>query len=483
MMTDTHKLRKPTTVITKIKRRPRSGIRIESLLKASVVLLALGIGFGNLLLFGAFHSLSLDYSSSPSSALSISASSSSSSTGALHKTPQENFHINTEVDRQDNDNDNDDDDYNLRKILLAANVNVSEYSTSSLPTWEEATTKFGSKPILHGLDTCQVYKDSVALKDRYVGPAGTFNSGTNLLAQTLMANCQLRMNKRGKQDGIEWQVNWGKHQPPRFRLENKLNPNIPNENMFPIVIIRDPWSWMQSMCRVRYSAHWYHVVPPDDHPNYEMHCPNLIANAIDRKYYDKAKPWLRQYYNGDPWQIDNMADKANYTLDKTVVPLWVRYKSRNVHHASLIHMWRDWYSEYYDVDFPRLIIRLEDLVFHPNSTLQQICDCVGGDFLPSTQPNKELTLVAESAKGGSEGEHIHGKNQSNLLSAMISHLRSNRTKGMTDDDLQFVKSTLHHFHDTIGDSPIAKDDVLPSNIDLTKAFGYSDPCCSLIALD
>jgi hypothetical protein len=110
-------------------------------------------------------------------------------------------------------------------------------------------------------------------------------------------------------------------------------------------------------------------------------------------------------------------------------------------------MWKDWYQDYYDVKFPRLIIRLEDLVFHPRQILQQVCQCVGGKL------RANITMAGESTKQGAD--HIHGKNKTNLADAMILHVYSNRTKGMTIDDLQYAKEIL-------------KDSVMSD-------FGYTPP--------
>lgn len=133
-------------------------------------------------------------------------------------------------------------------------------------------------------------------------------------------------------------VPWGKHQSARFRLihNTKLgasisrkndaiksqnngeldHPELPpellelNQNVLPVVMVRDPFTWWQSMCRVRYSAHWYHVVPD--------HCPNFIANDVEKEWFFKKRPEVRKHYDADPWKVDNVMNKANYTLDKRV---------------------------------------------------------------------------------------------------------------------------------------------------------------------
>ena len=207
-----------------------------------------------------------------------------------------------------------------------------------------------------------------------------------------------------------------------------------NRNVLPVVTVRDPFTWFQSMCRARYSAHWYHVVPD--------HCPNFVASNVEREWFNKTKAQLTRHYKGDPWKVDNVLEKAGYSPDQATVPLWVRYHSENRRHRSLAHMWADWYDEYLAAgdDFPRLMLRLEDLVFRPRETLRRVCECVDGAFLAG-----DLTLPRGSAIQGSGFgvDNIHGKDRTGLLGAMAAHALSNRTRGMTPEDLDFALETLN----------------------------------------
>jgi hypothetical protein len=47
---------------------------------------------------------------------------------------------------------------------------------------------------------------------------------------------------------------------------------------------------------------------------------------------------------------------------------------------NIIDLWTNWNQDYFNYDGPRLLVRLEDLVYEPKTTLQQICDCAGGSF-------------------------------------------------------------------------------------------------------
>jgi len=80
------------------------------------------------------------------------------------------------------------------------------------------------------------------------------------------------------------------------------------------------------------------------------------------------------------------------------------------------------------------MIRLEDLVFFPQQVLKTICECVGGTV------NGTLSLIGETSKKGLD--NVHGSNKTDLTRAMISHIYTNRTKGMTPEDLAYAMETL-----------------------------------------
>ena len=312
----------------------------------------------------------------------------------------------------------------LLQLLIDAGM-THEYAhsvASQLPTWQQVIARFGREPRIIGLDTCEAYNRAIPRGRRMLAAAGTFNTGTNLLAQLLQHNCIIDDRK----ESMQWQVNWGKHQSPKFRLNHSVHSNLVNAEMMPVVMVRDPYNWMQSMCKTRYSAHWFHVVPD--------HCPNFIPNEVERDWYDTPAYFVRKHYKNDPWKVDNVLDKAGFSLHATVIPVRVRYKATNVYHKSLVHMWKDWNQDYYEATFPRLMIRLEDLVYHPRVVLEEVCHCVEGTLSPN------LTLPEESAIKG--GDNIHGTNRTSLVQAMYKHVHANQTRGMTYEDIQFARKQL-----------------------------------------
>ena len=171
------------------------------------------------------------------------------------------------------------------------------------------------------------------------------------------------------------------------------------------------------------------------------HCPNFIPNHVEREWFNKTKPFLLQYFHNDPWKVDDVIDKAaNFTLQSKVIPLRVKFKGQQIYLDSLAHFWKSWYQEYFDTidgrenDYPRLMIRLEDLVFYPQLVLKTICDCVGGTL------REKLVLAGETSKKGDN--NVHGSNKTDLRTAMIAHIYTNRTKGMTLDDVRYASSVL-----------------------------------------
>jgi hypothetical protein len=80
-----------------------------------------------------------------------------------------------------------------------------------LPTWSEVVELYGPKPVIYGLEECDRFQHRSDPADHFVSTAGTFNTGTNLMAELLIANChmQARMDKYGSQNrGVRWQVPW-----------------------------------------------------------------------------------------------------------------------------------------------------------------------------------------------------------------------------------------------------------------------------------
>lgn len=100
---------------------------------------------------------------------------------------------------------------------LIRDAGIDPYSLGNdtlnqLPTWEQVTSLYGTEPVFYGLDTCQRFREHSDPAEHFIGVAGTFNTGTNLLADLLQKNCYMpeRVRKYGAVNrGMRWQVTYG----------------------------------------------------------------------------------------------------------------------------------------------------------------------------------------------------------------------------------------------------------------------------------
>lgn len=297
--------------------------------------------------------------------------------------------------------------FSISDILHKAGVDLTPEIQSKLPSSEEDVVRlYGSKPIIKGLSRCAAFRDSVPAISRMLAPAGMFNTGTNLVNQLLRENCYIpeRIEKLGKESpGMRRQVPWGKHSPASWRFKHKAAEagDIKHQDyVLPVVVIKDPYTWMTSMCRHSYSTNWLHS------PN---HCPNLVV-------LDKDAILKKTIGEGNP------------------VPVNVHYTDDNItHHESLVGLWNDYYSGWYmDASFPRVIVRFEDLLFHAEEVITEVCHCGGGEM------TENFTYIAESAKTGDVHAGALG-----LIQSISRYGNSTlRFEPYTHDDLEYATNEL-----------------------------------------
>ena len=305
----------------------------------------------------------------------------------------------------------------LVQLLLDANISYARDLCDQLPLWESVTELYGDKPILYGLETCGAYRNGLEhdgsdsggggdVDSGTISPrpriAGMFNTGTNALAQIFLRN----LGPSGEQGRKEWyfpyDVIWGKHSLASYRLKNQFPQNqklleSPFHGM-PIVLIRDPYRWMQSMCKQSYTASWTRM----------NHCPNLINHETNETYRVEVR-YLglnkRHRIQGWPEPYD-----------------------------SLVDYWNQWNRQYVDAKFPRLMTRFEDILFHQKEVFEQIMNCIG---LRNHRDHheREYQYGVDTAKN-------HGRS-SDLVSAIIKYgTDRGRTSGFMTRDLQYAKDAL-----------------------------------------
>lgn len=140
------------------------------------------------------------------------------------------------------------------------------------------------------------------------------------------------------------------------------------------------------------------------------------------------------------------------------VPVHIKYGEGNVQELlSLAHYYSEWYEEYMKADFPRIMVRFEDLFFHGEDVTRAMCNCGGGVPRPDNWQSGQFTHdVSESAK---KGVHAHGdiaKRTNHLVGALIKYGSfANRTNSMTIEDLVAAR----RYHDP----------------EIMKASGYRHP--------
>ena len=114
--------------------------------------------------------------------------------------------------------------------------------------------------------------------------------------------------------------------------------------------------------------------------------------------------------------------------------LHVKYAEFRRTHQSLLHFWNDFYNEYLNVTFPRLLVRFEDLVFRPREVTKAVCECAGG----SMRPDGHFAYVVDSAK---KGEHAHGKVRTGYVDAIIKYGTNDRRYSIYEkaSDLEYIR--------------------------------------------
>jgi len=148
-------------------------------------------------------------------------------------------------------------------------------------------------------------------------PSRLFSRISNPLAMYLAANCVMPGNQRDRNRGIRWQVPWGKHMLASRKWNNTAghDTHVNKTNVLPTILIRDPYTWAQSMCKHPYAAQWEHT---------KDHCPNLVV-------------------------VDDDGQSS--------VQVSIGYPGQKATWDSLVHLWSDWYNQYLTADYPKLLVR------------------------------------------------------------------------------------------------------------------------------
>eukprot|EP00977_Amphora_coffeiformis_P010891 scaffold2574_cov168-Amphora_coffeaeformis.AAC.3 len=249
-------------------------------------------------------------------------------------------------------------------------------------------------PIVLGMETCEEYRRNVPSHERYVGNAGMFNTGTNALENHLRTN--IEHSHSSHNNAI------GKHRMPYRRLDH-VAPGMEKRDQtkcLPVVIIRDPYHWMQSMCKSAYAAHWKHG---------SNRCPNLSADETDLKRFQ---------------------DIGNGVKNATTFRVKVIFGKDDVEFFdSLVDLWSEWYSYYLNATYPHLIIRFEDMLLQAPAVLSKIAECVGAGV------RNPIQYQTGSAKA-------HGSHTDFLKAILKSADAEKRSKLLAPRDLAYAAKKL-----------------------------------------
>ncbi len=295
-------------------------------------------------------------------------------------------------------------------ILRDAGISdVQPDEIMALPTWAQVETLYGPEPVFVGLEQCKAFQKKIPrIEDRFLGVAGMFNSGSTAFGISLQANCKYSNHPNNKSNhvltdsnGMLDQVPWAKHKMATEKYNHIIHSGIPKEHVLPIVMVRDPYYWMHSMCKQGYGARW-------DHDS-DTHCPNLVPNDYDRKRFKR----LQNTSSVPVWM----------GVNRKVGPSW----------PSLVHYWNAWYQSYVHAEFPHLIIRFEDTLFHGRQVMKQVCECGGGQLVSR---DHHYYLLDEA-----KWHHRHAQN--NMISAILKYGSDvGRYRNMTKEDLEFAQKHL-----------------------------------------
>ena len=141
-------------------------------------------------------------------------------------------------------------------------IRVTREICERLPHPADIEALYGSKPVVHGMETCADYRSMIHQAQLQhnapmVRVAGLYHTGTNALIQSLHRNLQQNLSvwnasiQTHYQDHL-WElfnVPWSKHMPVQFRW-NVTAPSDAGINktlILPVVLVRDPYWWMMSM--------------------------------------------------------------------------------------------------------------------------------------------------------------------------------------------------------------------------------------------
>jgi hypothetical protein len=158
------------------------------------------------------------------------------------------------------------------------------------------------------------------------------------------------------------------------------------------MMIKDPFSWMNSQCRHSYDITFWNS-------KYDKkNCPNLVRRNITD--HDETAP-VKLFTGGNT-------------------------------HDSLLDAYNYWYGVWEDerTKFPHLTIRYEDLLFHGREVSRIACECVGGNV------TTDFHYETESAKGSDD---VHDGSNGFFKALLQYGDPARRLNGFSNRDLRYAR--------------------------------------------
>ncbi|KAL7565791.1 hypothetical protein ACA910_015571 [Epithemia clementina (nom. ined.)] len=319
-------------------------------------------------------------------------------------------------------------EHTIRSLYGPFSANQTTTTTSANGSKNNSTNAEG--PVIYGMDTCEAYRQLVPnLRDRYVAPAGMFNTGTNNLEYSMKYNLEWY----GTGAKAYYQVPWGKHRMEARRLRHVAktgkSSGLDQTKCLPIVIVRDPYHWMQSMCKAHYAAFWKHG---------PHRCPNLVPSEHDHhlfKQVDWDKSKLHNRRDKDKLSNSTKGRKRVHANDDEVTETFqvvVKFDTNDIEFFdSLIDLWNDWYRPYWEnkQKYPRLMVRFEDMLLHAPEVLAKVGECIGVPL------KKSFKYQTDSAK-------FHGSHTTFYTAITKTADESKRKLGLTLKDKIYAAKHL-----------------------------------------
>lgn len=143
----------------------------------------------------------------------------------------------------------------MLQTLHQAKIALDAALCRQLPPWSQVVDLYGDEPVVLGLETCQAYRDAQAGKNKAQRGlpklSGLWNTGTTALSASFLKNFA--------DYDPRWQIHratvpWGKHTPLWLKYINRWPTNNQDDpdQVLPIVVVRDPFRWMNTMVRISF---------------------------------------------------------------------------------------------------------------------------------------------------------------------------------------------------------------------------------------